>query len=164
MDQESENRLCSVGSSNIVAMSRLKLADRRALPRVRFPRISELGREPSGRRGVCISARHLSVSICHSSRTFPSFRLTTRATAMNFVDVQPKSFLDYAWTSPSAAAMPTTKPSKTSRKQNRCCDQCRKGKRACDAAILEDTLLETSKSGANPTVFHYSGEPPLSSG
>ncbi|CAE7022673.1 hypothetical protein P3342_005092 [Pyrenophora teres f. teres] len=75
---------------------------------------------------------------------------------MNFVDVQPKSFLDYAWTSPSSAVMPTAKPSKTSRKQNRCCDQCRKGKRACDAAILEDTLLETSKSGANPTVFHYS--------
>ncbi|RYN42644.1 hypothetical protein AA0113_g6660 [Alternaria arborescens] len=75
---------------------------------------------------------------------------------MNFVDVQPKSFLDYAWTSPSSAAMAATKPSKTSRKQNRCCDQCRKGKRACDAAILEDTLLETSKSGATPTVFHYS--------
>ncbi|CAG5181449.1 uncharacterized protein ALTATR162_LOCUS9768 [Alternaria atra] len=75
---------------------------------------------------------------------------------MNFVDVQPKSFLDYAWTSPSSAAMAATKPSKTSRKQNRCCDQCRKGKRACDAAILEDTLLETSKSGTTPTVFHYS--------
>ncbi|KAJ5057425.1 hypothetical protein J3E72DRAFT_387425 [Bipolaris maydis] len=76
---------------------------------------------------------------------------------MNFVDVQPKSFLDYAWTSPSPAAVTATnKPSKTSRKQNRCCDQCRKGKRACDAAILEDTLLETSRTGASPTVFHYS--------
>ncbi|EUC30613.1 hypothetical protein COCCADRAFT_7380 [Bipolaris zeicola 26-R-13] len=76
---------------------------------------------------------------------------------MNFVDVQPKSFLDYAWTSPSSAAVTaTSKPSKTSRKQNRCCDQCRKGKRACDAAILEDTLLETSRTGASPTVFHYS--------
>jgi hypothetical protein len=83
---------------------------------------------------------------------------------MNFVDVQPKSFLDYAWTSPSPAAATTSKPSKTSRKQNRCCDQCRKGKRACDAAILEDTLLEASRSGANPTVFHYSGEPHLSRG
>ncbi|KAJ4362393.1 hypothetical protein N0V83_010486 [Neocucurbitaria cava] len=47
--------------------------------------------------------------------------------------------------------MEPTKPSKTSRKQNRCCDQCRKGKRACDAAILEDTLLDTNKSGGNPT-------------
>ncbi|KAF1846990.1 uncharacterized protein K460DRAFT_51453 [Cucurbitaria berberidis CBS 394.84] len=76
---------------------------------------------------------------------------------MNFVDVQPKSFLDYAWTSPTpASAMGATKPSKTSRKQNRCCDQCRKGKRACDAAILEDTLLDTNKSSGNPTVFHYS--------
>ncbi|CAO2655213.1 Nn.00g102770.m01.CDS01 [Neocucurbitaria sp. VM-36] len=76
---------------------------------------------------------------------------------MNFVDVQPKSFLDYAWTSPTpAAAMESTKPSKTNRKQNRCCDQCRKGKRACDAAILEDTLLDTNRSGGNPTVFHYS--------
>ncbi|KAF2851456.1 hypothetical protein T440DRAFT_422877 [Plenodomus tracheiphilus IPT5] len=75
---------------------------------------------------------------------------------MNFVDVQPRSFLDYAWTSPSAGVMKPAKPSKAGRKQNRCCDQCRKGKRACDAAILEDTLLDTSKSGGNPTVFHYS--------
>lgn len=77
---------------------------------------------------------------------------------MNFVDVQPRSFLDYAWTSPSPAAMGTVKPTKTTRKQNRCCDQCRKGKRACDAAILEDTLLEANQSGESPTVFHYSGE------
>ncbi|PSN65970.1 hypothetical protein BS50DRAFT_588759 [Corynespora cassiicola Philippines] len=76
---------------------------------------------------------------------------------MNFVDVQPKSFLDYAWTTPSPAPASTAKPSKTSRKQNRCCDQCRKGKRACDAAILEDTLLDASgTSASNPTVFHYS--------
>ncbi|KAF2188893.1 hypothetical protein K469DRAFT_626628 [Zopfia rhizophila CBS 207.26] len=78
---------------------------------------------------------------------------------MNFVDVQPQSFLDYAWTTPSPAPASIAKPSKTSRKQNRCCDQCRKGKRACDAAILEDTLLDTSApptSGGNPTVFHYS--------
>ncbi|KAF2653816.1 hypothetical protein K491DRAFT_705578 [Lophiostoma macrostomum CBS 122681] len=76
---------------------------------------------------------------------------------MNFVDVQPKSFLDYAWTTPSSAPMSNVKPSKTSRKQNRCCDQCRKGKRACDAAILEDTLLDKpGSSGDNPTVFHYS--------
>ncbi|KAH7355785.1 hypothetical protein BKA66DRAFT_575125 [Pyrenochaeta sp. MPI-SDFR-AT-0127] len=75
---------------------------------------------------------------------------------MNFVDVQPKSFLDYAWTSPSPAAVTTIKSSKTSRKQNRCCDQCRKGKRACDAAILEDTLLDATKTGGSPTVFHYS--------
>ncbi|KAI8932071.1 hypothetical protein NX059_010959 [Plenodomus lindquistii] len=75
---------------------------------------------------------------------------------MNFVDVQPRSFLDYAWTSPSASATKAAKPSKAGRKQNRCCDQCRKGKRACDAAILEDTLLDTTKSGSNPTVFHYS--------
>jgi hypothetical protein len=76
---------------------------------------------------------------------------------MNFVDIQPKSFLDYAWTSPSPALMNITKSSQTGRKQNRCCDQCRKGKRACDATILEDTLLDAS-SGNNPTVFHYSGE------
>ncbi|KAJ4984866.1 C6 zinc finger domain-containing protein [Stagonosporopsis vannaccii] len=75
---------------------------------------------------------------------------------MNFVDVQPKSFLDYAWTSPTPPAMSTPKPSKTNRKQNRCCDQCRKGKRACDAAILEDSLLDASKSGDHPSVFHYS--------
>lgn len=75
---------------------------------------------------------------------------------MNFVDVQPRSFLDYAWTSPSAAVLKPAKPSKAGRKQNRCCDQCRKGKRACDAAILEDTLLDTNKACGNPTVFHYS--------
>ncbi|KAH7083688.1 hypothetical protein FB567DRAFT_594210 [Paraphoma chrysanthemicola] len=75
---------------------------------------------------------------------------------MNFVDVQPKSFLDYAWTSPSPTALTAVKSSKTSRKQNRCCDQCRKGKRACDAAILEDALLDDNKGGANPPAFHYS--------
>ncbi|XPS70042.1 hypothetical protein M3J07_002279 [Ascochyta lentis] len=75
---------------------------------------------------------------------------------MNFVDVQPKSFLDYAWTSPTPPVMNAAKPSKTSRKQNRCCDQCRKGKRACDAAILEDSLLDASKSEDHPSVFHYS--------
>ncbi|KAF2632929.1 hypothetical protein BU25DRAFT_470993 [Macroventuria anomochaeta] len=68
----------------------------------------------------------------------------------------PKSFLDYAWTSPTPPAMSAPNPSKTSRKQNRCCDQCRKGKRACDAAILEDSLLDASKSGDHPSVFHYS--------
>lgn len=77
---------------------------------------------------------------------------------MNFVDVQPKSFLDYAWTSPSVVGMQAAKPLKAGRKQNRCCDQCRKGKRACDAAILEDTLLDTNSTGVNPTTFHYSGE------
>ena len=76
---------------------------------------------------------------------------------MNFVDVQPKSFLDYAWTSPTPPAMNTTKLSTTSRKQNRCCDQCRKGKRACDATILEDSLLDATYSESPPTVFHYSG-------
>ncbi|KAH8725841.1 hypothetical protein GQ44DRAFT_680626 [Phaeosphaeriaceae sp. PMI808] len=75
---------------------------------------------------------------------------------MNFVDVQPKSFLDYAWTSPAPTVMTTTKSSKTSRKQNRCCDQCRKGKRACDAAILEDALLDDNNVGGNPSSFHYS--------
>ncbi|KAF1933236.1 uncharacterized protein M421DRAFT_192390 [Didymella exigua CBS 183.55] len=75
---------------------------------------------------------------------------------MNFVDVQPKSFLDYAWTSPTPPALSAPKPLKTSRKQNRCCDQCRRGKRACDAAILEDSLLDESKSGDHPSVFHYS--------
>ncbi|KAF1958080.1 hypothetical protein CC80DRAFT_470332 [Byssothecium circinans] len=76
---------------------------------------------------------------------------------MNFVDVQPESFLDYAWTSPSAAPSNTVKPAKATRKQNRCCDQCRKGKRACDAAILEDTLLgENGASEGHPTAFHYS--------
>lgn len=79
---------------------------------------------------------------------------------MNFVDIQPNFSLDYAWTSPSRSptVMNTTKSSKTSRKQNRCCDQCRKGKRACDAAILEDTLLDNGKAGERPTTFHYSGE------
>ncbi|KAF2728807.1 hypothetical protein EJ04DRAFT_581094 [Polyplosphaeria fusca] len=76
---------------------------------------------------------------------------------MNFVDVQPRSFLDYAWTTPSSAPASSAKTSKTSRKQNRCCDQCRKGKRACDAAILEDTLLDSNGASAGtPTVFHYS--------
>lgn len=42
--------------------------------------------------------------------------------------------------------------------RNRCCDQCRKGKRACDAAILEDALLEDNKTKSQPTSFHYSGE------
>jgi hypothetical protein len=80
---------------------------------------------------------------------------------MNFVDVQPDSFLDYAFTSPSPSVMTTTKSSRTSRKQNRCCDQCRKGKRACDAAILEDALLENNKTVETPTIFHYSGKPPV---
>ncbi|KAF1970605.1 hypothetical protein BU23DRAFT_511123 [Bimuria novae-zelandiae CBS 107.79] len=76
---------------------------------------------------------------------------------MNFVDVQPQSFLDYAWTSPSQAAATAPKSGRTNRKQNRCCDQCRKGKRACDAAILEDALLNgNGSSGDNPTTFHYS--------
>jgi hypothetical protein len=79
---------------------------------------------------------------------------------MNFVDVQPDSFLDYAFTSPTPNLMATTKSSKTGRKQNRCCDQCRKGKRACDAAILEDALLEETKRGESPTTFHYSGKAP----
>lgn len=109
-------------------------------------------------RGVCITPA-LSRAILSTSRalSFSCHRFPTAA--MNFVDCQPKSFLDYAWTSPSAATVKSTKPSKAGRKQNRCCDQCRKGKRACDAAILEDTLLDTNKSGGNPTVFHYSGEP-----
>lgn len=108
-------------------------------------------------RGVCISATHLAPCISQTSLTFPSFCRTIRVVTMNFVDVQPKSFLDYAWTSPSPSVTTAPKPSKTSRKQNRCCDQCRKGKRACDAAILEDTLLETSNTGSSPSVFHYSG-------
>ncbi|KAF2438961.1 hypothetical protein P171DRAFT_490413 [Karstenula rhodostoma CBS 690.94] len=74
---------------------------------------------------------------------------------MNFVDVQPTSFLDYAWTSPAQAGANGSKSAtRTSRKQNRCCDQCRKGKRACDASILEDTLL--NGNGENPATFHYS--------
>jgi hypothetical protein len=77
---------------------------------------------------------------------------------MNFVDVQPDSFLDYAFTSPSTNVITSAKPSRTSRKQNRCCDQCRKGKRACDAAILEDALLDDTKAKENPTTFHYSGK------
>jgi hypothetical protein len=89
---------------------------------------------------------------------YPNCDIVSRNAAMNFVDVQPKSFLDYAWTTPSPP-ISSTKISKTSRKQNRCCDQCRKGKRACDAAILEDTLLDNNGTSAgNPTVFHYSGE------
>ncbi|KAF2646475.1 hypothetical protein P280DRAFT_386887 [Massarina eburnea CBS 473.64] len=76
---------------------------------------------------------------------------------MNFVDVQPESFLDYAWTSPTPAPSNIAKPTKATRKQNRCCDQCRKGKRACDAAILEDTLLGVNgPAGDSPTTFHYS--------
>lgn len=77
---------------------------------------------------------------------------------MNFVDVQPNSFLDYAFTSPAPDVMTTTKSSRTSRKQNRCCDQCRKGKRACDAAILEDALLDDTKAKEIPTAIHYSGK------
>jgi hypothetical protein len=36
--------------------------------------------------------------------------------------------------------------SKTGRRQNRSCDQCRKGKRACDAALLDHNDLETALS------------------
>ena len=94
----------------------------------------------------------------------PIFDIESGLAAMNFVDVQPKSFLDYAWTTPSTSLTQATKPSKTSRKQNRCCDQCRKGKRACDAAILEDTLLDSNgSSNGSPNVFHYSGESDTSS-
>lgn len=92
------------------------------------------------------------------SRSLSYLRRSVRHETMNFVDVQPKSFLDYAWTSPTPPPMSVPKPSKTNRKQNRCCDQCRKGKRACDAAILEDSLLDASKSGEHPSIFHYSGE------
>lgn len=110
--------------------------------------------------GACVLASAPSAPSVHVVErlfSFPNFDFESRAAAMNFVDVQPKSFLDYAWTSPAPAT--NTKQSKTSRKQNRCCDQCRKGKRACDAAILEDTLLDqTGTSVANPTEFHYSGE------
>lgn len=42
---------------------------------------------------------------------------------MNFVDVQPQSFLDYAWTSPTQVGASAPKSARTSRKQNRCCDQ-----------------------------------------
>lgn len=77
---------------------------------------------------------------------------------MNFVDVQPHSFLDYALTSPSPTVMSASKSSKTSRKQNRCCDQCRKGKRACDAAILEDALLDDNQMEGHAATFHYSGK------
>ena len=42
---------------------------------------------------------------------------------MNFVDVQPQSFLDYAWTSPSRIGGTAPRSTRTSRKQNRCCDQ-----------------------------------------
>ncbi|KAH7384237.1 hypothetical protein DE146DRAFT_622833 [Phaeosphaeria sp. MPI-PUGE-AT-0046c] len=75
---------------------------------------------------------------------------------MNFVDVQPHSFLDYALTTPSPTVMSTPKSSKTSRRQNRCCDQCRKGKRACDAAILEDALLDETQTEGGAVTFHYS--------
>jgi hypothetical protein len=80
------------------------------------------------------------------------------AMALNFVDIQPQSFLDYAWTSPTPAPPIAAKSSRTSRKQNRCCDQCRKGKRACDAAILEDTLLDPHGMAGSPATFHYSGK------
>jgi hypothetical protein len=131
------------------------------LRRVSLPRISVLGcgTNLAGNAG-CAYQQPTSLCITHPSRSFPLCRQRLRASAMNFVDVQPSSFLDYAWTSPSpsAAAMNASKSSKTSRKQNRCCDQCRKGKRACDATILEDTLLEGNTSGTSPTRFHYSGE------
>jgi hypothetical protein len=106
-------------------------------------------------RGVPIDGQELFLS--SNFLTFSSFYPYFRVAAMNFVDVQPDSFLDYALTSPSTTVMNSTKSSRTSRKQNRCCDQCRKGKRACDAAILEDALLDDSKAGETATAFHYSG-------
>ncbi|UPX14956.1 uncharacterized protein EKO05_0005425 [Ascochyta rabiei] len=106
--------------------------------------------EKCQRRGSCF---HSSVRL---SLVFSCFRRPVRCKSMNFVDVQPKSFLDYAWTSPTPPVVIAPKLSKTSRKQNRCCDQCRKGKRACDATILEDSLLDASKSEDHPSVFHYS--------
>jgi hypothetical protein len=110
----------------------------------------------SDARGVHISSiDRLSMA---QSRQLSSFCLCIRVTVMNFVDVQPDSFLDYAFTSPSPNVMTSTKSSRTNRKQNRCCDQCRKGKRACDAAILEDALLDDTKAKGNSTAFHYSGE------
>jgi hypothetical protein len=127
--------------------------------RVAVPRIPNPSRGATlVARGARISAATTPVHHASSLLLFPLFALESRIVAMNFVDVQPKSFLDYAWTSPSPTALTAVKSSKTSRKQNRCCDQCRKGKRACDAAILEDALLDDNKGGANPPAFHYSGE------
>ncbi|KAH7344283.1 hypothetical protein BKA66DRAFT_543748 [Pyrenochaeta sp. MPI-SDFR-AT-0127] len=75
---------------------------------------------------------------------------------MSFVNVQGQPFLEMAWTPSFPTVADRMRPFKTSRKQTRCCDQCRKGKRACDAAILEDTLFDRNSSGASPTIFHYS--------
>ncbi|KAF2204132.1 hypothetical protein GQ43DRAFT_469332 [Delitschia confertaspora ATCC 74209] len=67
------------------------------------------------------------------------------------------SFLDHAWTGAYPKSNQPVKQSKAHRKQNRCCDQCRKGKRACDATILEDSLLETNGNcPKDQRVFHYS--------
>jgi hypothetical protein len=112
-------------------------------------------------RGVCISAAATACLVKQLLVPFPFSAITSETATMNFVDVQPDSFLDYAYTSPAPNVMATTRSSRTGRKQNRCCDQCRKGKRACDAAILEDALLEDHKKGENPTTFHYSGELPV---
>ncbi|ORY17070.1 hypothetical protein BCR34DRAFT_583837 [Clohesyomyces aquaticus] len=124
-----------------------------------FPRRNGQGDvELTNARGVRISATVPPVALRESLSFFiPISILYPEIAAMNFVDSQPRSFLDYAWTTPSPAPGSIAKSSKTSRKQNRCCDQCRKGKRACDAAILEDTLLDNNgSSGDSPTVFHYS--------
>lgn len=43
-------------------------------------------------------------------------------------------------------ALIATNSSKTGRRQHRSCDQCRKGKRACDALILRDWGLEPPES------------------
>ncbi|KAL5427571.1 hypothetical protein PMIN04_001333 [Paraphaeosphaeria minitans] len=110
-----------------------------------------MSHKPLRRRPICdhSSERHL----------FPFFAFESWVAIMNFVDVQPTSFLDYAWTSPAQAGAQgpksaTTTTTRTSRKQNRCCDQCRRGKRACDASILEDALL--NGNGEFPATFHYS--------
>ncbi|KAL5377462.1 hypothetical protein DPSP01_009800 [Paraphaeosphaeria sporulosa] len=103
--------------------------------------------KPLRRSPICdrSSERHL----------FPFFAIVSWVAIMNFVDIQPTSFLDYAWTSPAQAGANGPKSAtRTNRKQNRCCDQCRKGKRACDASILEDALL--NGNGETPTTFHYS--------
>jgi hypothetical protein len=129
-----------------------------------FPANPNLGVDPPRKllaRGCAMKCQRRGSyfrSSVRRSLSLSYFRRPVRCETMNFIDVQPKSFLDYAWTSPTPTVMSAPKPSKTSRKQNRCCDQCRKGKRACDAAILEDSLLDTSKSGDHPSVFHYSGE------
>lgn len=95
----------------------------------------------------------------------PTCNASTLLVSINFhhsnmaaVKCSTASFLDHAWVAQSPIATQPSKTARTHRKQNRCCDQCRKGKRACDATILEDSLLDANPPcGRDQKLFHYSG-------